>query len=90
MVFETEAGIGLMHFQKNSVDHPNGQEFASVMSHRLKIEWATVGNSVDCGVFAMRHMETWFGVTKEKWDSDFPLTLTEKKVSLILLWKSMI
>ena len=28
---------------------------------RLKLPWATKDNKVDCGVFVMRHMETYFG-----------------------------
>ncbi|MFS7912147.1 putative Ulp1 protease family catalytic domain, papain-like cysteine peptidase superfamily [Helianthus anomalus] len=44
-----------------SVHHPKCLGFEPVISKRLEIEWATVGNSVDCGVFAMRHMEIWFG-----------------------------
>ncbi|KAJ0489482.1 putative papain-like cysteine peptidase superfamily [Helianthus annuus] len=53
------------------VRHPKCLEFEPVIPKRLEIEWATVGNSVDCGVFAMRHMETWFGETNLKWDSGF-------------------
>ncbi|KAF5821475.1 hypothetical protein HanRHA438_Chr01g0014871 [Helianthus annuus] len=49
------------------------------MSYRLEIEWATIGNIVDYGVFAMRHMETWFGVTHEKWYSGFQLTQKVRK-----------
>ncbi|MFS7912143.1 putative papain-like cysteine peptidase superfamily [Helianthus anomalus] len=62
-----------------SVHHPKCLEFEPVIPKRLEIEWATVGNSVDCGVFAMRHLETWFGETDLKWDSGFPLTHTQKK-----------
>ncbi|KAJ0678365.1 putative papain-like cysteine peptidase superfamily [Helianthus annuus] len=54
-----------------SVRHPKCLEFEPVIPKRLEIEWATIGNSVDCGVFAMRHMETWFGETDLKWDSGF-------------------
>ncbi|KAM0015302.1 hypothetical protein Hdeb2414_s0033g00724461 [Helianthus debilis subsp. tardiflorus] len=39
--------------------------------YRLEIEWATVGNTVDCRVFTMRHMETWFRETDLKWDNGF-------------------
>ncbi|KAJ0591743.1 putative Ulp1 protease family catalytic domain, papain-like cysteine peptidase superfamily [Helianthus annuus] len=63
-----------------SIRHPKCLEFEPVIPKRLEIEWATVRNSVDCGVFAMRHMETWFGETDLKCDSGFPLTHTQKKV----------
>ncbi|KAF5783673.1 hypothetical protein HanRHA438_Chr11g0522831 [Helianthus annuus] len=49
-----------------AVDHPKGHEFEEAMPYRLAIEWATVGIYVDCGLFAMRHMETWFGSNKGK------------------------
>ncbi|MFS7979541.1 hypothetical protein Hanom_Chr10g00928911 [Helianthus anomalus] len=60
-------------------DVPNG------VRYRLEIEWAIVGNTVDCGVFAMRHMETWFRETDLKWDSGFPLAHTPKKACLTRL-----
>ncbi|MFS7942736.1 hypothetical protein Hanom_Chr06g00491901 [Helianthus anomalus] len=56
------------------VDHPKGRDFDGVMSYGLEIEWATIGTIVDYGFFAMQHMETWFGVTQEKWYSGFQLT----------------
>ncbi|KAJ0459753.1 putative papain-like cysteine peptidase superfamily [Helianthus annuus] len=33
-----------------SVRHPKCLEFEPVIPKRLEIEWATIGNSVDCGV----------------------------------------
>ncbi|MFS7956844.1 hypothetical protein Hanom_Chr07g00659381 [Helianthus anomalus] len=54
---------------------------------RLEFEWKTVNNTVDCGVFVMRHMETWFGVTTDKWDSGFPLSHKETKACLTRLRK---
>ncbi|KAI7729901.1 hypothetical protein M8C21_009484 [Ambrosia artemisiifolia] len=35
----------------------------------------------------MRHMETWVGITKEKWNRSFPLETREKKAKLNLLRK---
>ncbi|MFS8026599.1 putative Ulp1 protease family catalytic domain, papain-like cysteine peptidase superfamily [Helianthus anomalus] len=70
-----------------SIRHPKSLEFDRVIPRRVEIEWATIGNSVDCGVFAMRHMETWFGETGEKWDSGFPCAHTQKKASLTRLRK---
>ncbi|MFS7902384.1 hypothetical protein Hanom_Chr01g00010651 [Helianthus anomalus] len=70
-----------------TISHPKSSEFDRVIPRRLEIEWATIGNSVDCGVFAMRHTETWFGETDVKWDSGFPLAHTQKKSSLTRLRK---
>ncbi|MFS8016357.1 hypothetical protein Hanom_Chr15g01367641 [Helianthus anomalus] len=58
-----------------------------MLPHRLDFDWKTSGNKVDCGVFVMRHMETWFGVTVDKWDSGFPLEPGPKKATLTQLRK---
>ncbi|KAJ0780734.1 putative papain-like cysteine peptidase superfamily [Helianthus annuus] len=70
-----------------SVNHPKCGQFEGIILERLEIEWATVGNNVDCGVFAMRHMETWCGETELKWDSEFPLAHTQNKAYLTRLRK---
>lgn len=36
----------------------------------LKMSWQTVYNSTDCGIFLMRHMETFKGDVKN-WEIDF-------------------
>ncbi|KAJ0522260.1 putative papain-like cysteine peptidase superfamily [Helianthus annuus] len=69
------------------VGHPKYLQFENAIPHRLEFDWETVGNKVDCGVFVMRHMETWFSVTVEKWDSGFPLSHTKKKACLTRLRK---
>ncbi|KAM0038853.1 hypothetical protein Hdeb2414_s0013g00420501 [Helianthus debilis subsp. tardiflorus] len=69
------------------VNHPKCTEIDNALPHRLDFEWETVNNTVDCGVFVMRHMETWFGITVEKWDSGFPLAHTAKKACLTRLRK---
>ncbi|MFS7926871.1 hypothetical protein Hanom_Chr04g00302231 [Helianthus anomalus] len=52
------------------VNHPKSAEIEIADVVRLEFEWKTVNNIVDCRVFVMRrHMETWFGVTTDKWDS---------------------
>ncbi|MFS8007861.1 hypothetical protein Hanom_Chr14g01265911 [Helianthus anomalus] len=48
------------------VDHPKGHEFEEAMPYRLAIEWAAAGIYLDCGLFAMRHMETWFWSNKRE------------------------
>ena len=39
---------------------------------RLTMSWGTVYNKVDCGVFAMRHMESYFGEKGSKWKCGLP------------------
>ncbi|MFS7906636.1 hypothetical protein Hanom_Chr01g00061561 [Helianthus anomalus] len=53
-------------FYLKAIDHPKGHEFEEAMPYRLAIEWATAGVYLDCGLFAMRHMETWFRSNKGK------------------------
>ncbi|KAJ0703843.1 putative papain-like cysteine peptidase superfamily [Helianthus annuus] len=69
------------------VNHPKCTQIENALPHKLDFEWMTVNSMVDCGVFVMRHMETWFGITVEKWDSGFPLVHTAKKACLTRLRK---
>ncbi|MFS7993874.1 hypothetical protein Hanom_Chr12g01099201 [Helianthus anomalus] len=62
-------------------------ELENALPHRLDFECKTYNNTMYCGVVVMRHMETWFGITVEKWDSGFPLDHTNKKVCLTHLRK---
>ncbi|CAI9285150.1 unnamed protein product [Lactuca saligna] len=39
----------------------------SIKPQLLEMSWRTVKNKVDCGVFAMRHMETYMGQPLSKW-----------------------
>ncbi|KAI3510419.1 hypothetical protein L1887_17392 [Cichorium endivia] len=41
-----------------SVNHPKAEEFKRVEVTRLEMSWMTLDNHTDCGVFTMRHMET--------------------------------
>ncbi|MFS7980245.1 hypothetical protein Hanom_Chr10g00937171 [Helianthus anomalus] len=63
----------------NIVNHPKSAEFEIADVVRLEFEWKTVNNTVDCGVFVMRHMETWFGVTTDKWDRDSHLGIRTRR-----------
>ncbi|KAF5798078.1 hypothetical protein HanPI659440_Chr07g0258271 [Helianthus annuus] len=45
---------------------------------------------MDCGVVVMRHMETWFGITVEKWNNGFLLDHTTKKAFLTHLRKKYV
>lgn len=61
----------------------------------VNISWKTRNNYTDCGVFIMRHMETFKGVTTSEWKAGFKLErfdqseqierLREKYASKILL-----
>nr|KAJ0227372.1 hypothetical protein LSAT_V11C100031940 [Lactuca sativa] len=44
-----------------SQNHPKAEMFSHVIPHRLEMPWRTINNSIDCGVFTMRHMETYMG-----------------------------
>ncbi|KAF5769165.1 hypothetical protein HanXRQr2_Chr14g0645081 [Helianthus annuus] len=67
------------------VNDPKYRQIEKAVPQRLDFEWKTVGNRVDCWVFVMRHMKTWFGVTVDKWDSGFPLEPSPKKATLTWL-----
>ncbi|MFS7890221.1 hypothetical protein Hanom_Chr13g01189421 [Helianthus anomalus] len=73
----------------SEVQHPKGVEFERANPYRLDIDSATTKNDVDFGVFTIRYMKTWMGVTKKKFHSFFPLTRTEKKSKLTLLRKKI-
>ncbi|KVH88430.1 Peptidase C48, SUMO/Sentrin/Ubl1 [Cynara cardunculus var. scolymus] len=45
----------------NVVVHPTGRELDEIGQQRLRMDWQTQNNFDDCGVFAMRHMETYMG-----------------------------
>ena len=43
------------------VKHKSASQLENVEPQRLKMNWRTRGNYNDCGVFCMRHMETYMG-----------------------------
>ena len=45
--------------------------FSHVMPHRLEMPWRTINNSIDCGVFTMRHMETYMGGSMNEFKAGF-------------------
>jgi len=45
-----------------SVSHKNGVKIRSASPIRLEMLCRTTTNKVDCGIFLMRHMETYHGV----------------------------
>ncbi|KAL8215732.1 hypothetical protein R6Q57_022569 [Mikania cordata] len=50
-----------------SKDHPNTLKIYHLTSILLDLPWKTTKNRVDCGVFSMRHMETYMGGGVKKW-----------------------
>ncbi|KAL8209623.1 hypothetical protein R6Q57_006355 [Mikania cordata] len=50
--------------------HPNRRHIKTAKIHRLSLQWRNQINKVDCGVFLMRHMETYRGGLLD-WDCGF-------------------
>ncbi|KAF5818743.1 putative Ulp1 protease family catalytic domain, papain-like cysteine peptidase superfamily [Helianthus annuus] len=69
------------------VNHPKRIQIQQVFPRRLNLSWAVRGNKVDCGVYAIRHMETYMGVTSDKWHCGFPNEPRKIKGKLNLLRK---
>lgn len=57
------------------VNHPQANAIGELRAKRYIMPWCTMENKVDCGIFVMRHMETYNGESMEIWDcgldSDF-------------------
>ncbi|PWA52864.1 hypothetical protein CTI12_AA450410 [Artemisia annua] len=51
--------------------HPKFQIMRFCKPSILKMAWRTRRNENDCGIFAMRHMETYNGQKVEEWNSGF-------------------
>nr|KAJ0212728.1 hypothetical protein LSAT_V11C400161590 [Lactuca sativa] len=54
-----------------SQNHPKAEMFSHVMPHRLEMPWRTINNNIDCGVFTMRHMETYMGGSMNEFKAGF-------------------
>ncbi|CAI9294151.1 unnamed protein product [Lactuca saligna] len=52
---------------------------------RIRMIWRTQKIKVDCGVFTMRHMETYMGEKDGKWNSRFGKENYAQKVTLDFL-----
>lgn len=44
-------------------------QIAQTHTERLEMPWRTKSNNVDCGIFAMRHMETYCGNKLRGWNN---------------------
>ncbi|PWA66942.1 ulp1 protease family, C-terminal catalytic domain-containing protein [Artemisia annua] len=80
--------------------HPNASTMRRVWPRRLEMAWRTTNNNKDCGVFVMRHMETYDGTSIASWNpglkpegdgQDAQLDdLRKKYVTCLLVWKNNI
>ena len=52
-------------------EHPMTPKMVSKKPVRVQMEWRTSQNKIDCGVFTMRHMETFMSTYRRKWVTDF-------------------
>ena len=46
-------------------------DIARVTPTRMQMPWRDTNNTVDCGIYTMRHMETFTGQTYKTWDCGF-------------------
>ncbi|KAL8227401.1 hypothetical protein R6Q59_000134 [Mikania micrantha] len=69
------------------VGHPKANDIGSSKIEKLKNNWATTKNFVNCGVFVMRHMEMFMGNHIRSWDCGFPKDEKSKKAKCTLLRK---
>ncbi|KAL8214532.1 hypothetical protein R6Q57_003981 [Mikania cordata] len=56
-----------------SISHKEAKNVKMSKIVRFKMPWRTSHNHVDCGVFLMRHMETYQGNDEKEWDAGFAL-----------------
>ncbi|XP_035830816.1 uncharacterized protein LOC118480200 [Helianthus annuus] len=64
-----------VYLEKNG--HPAGGVIDKVEPVRLEMPWRTKNNVIDCGVFLMRHMETYKGVSGKGWECGFSNECTD-------------
>ncbi|MFS7937671.1 putative papain-like cysteine peptidase superfamily [Helianthus anomalus] len=60
-----------------NIGHPVGGVIGQVEPVRLEMPWRTKHNVIDCGVFLMRHMETYKGVDGNGWECGFSNECTD-------------
>ncbi|KAL8256283.1 hypothetical protein R6Q59_031350 [Mikania micrantha] len=62
--------------------HPIAFTMKTCKPKRLSMPWRTLNNSVDCGVFAMRHMETFKGTSVKEWKCGLTVESDEQQRQL--------
>ncbi|KAJ9553565.1 hypothetical protein OSB04_017610 [Centaurea solstitialis] len=50
----------------NFIDDGRAKKLSKAKQKREKMLWRTTGNKIDCGIFVMRHMETFMGGNKNQ------------------------
>ncbi|KAJ9541227.1 hypothetical protein OSB04_027733 [Centaurea solstitialis] len=55
------------------IDDGRAKKLSKAKQKREKMVWRTTENKIDCGIFVMRHMETFMGGNVSKWVSGFAL-----------------
>ena len=50
---------------------------------RLEMPWRNSENKNDCGIYSMRHMETYFGEGIEEWDSGLVAKNNKDQMSIL-------
>uniref|UniRef100_A0A164Y8A6 Ubiquitin-like protease family profile domain-containing protein n=1 Tax=Daucus carota subsp. sativus TaxID=79200 RepID=A0A164Y8A6_DAUCS len=65
-------------------------DYFSIVPERLEMEWQTVYNDVDCGVFVMHHMGTYFGGGTSSWDAKIKKESYEQVMQLNDLRQDML
>lgn len=64
-------------------------DLANVTITRLEMKWRTEKNQFDCGIYAIRHMETYKGNGVRSWESKL-LTENDKVMTKIIMLFSSI
>lgn len=49
-------------------EHPKAISMSRCKVNKWRLKWKTIYNGVDCGIFVMRHMETFKGEQQAKYD----------------------
>ncbi|KAJ9560059.1 hypothetical protein OSB04_005219 [Centaurea solstitialis] len=61
------------------VNHAQADVIAQLRPKRHIMEWCSMENKVDCGIFVMRHMEAYNGENMEAWNCGFDTDLKKQK-----------
>ncbi|KAJ0764907.1 hypothetical protein HanPI659440_Chr08g0297451 [Helianthus annuus] len=60
-----------------NIGYPAGKVISQVEPVRLEMPWRTKHNVINCGIFLMRHMEMYKGVTGKAWECRFSNECTD-------------
>ncbi|CAI9259833.1 unnamed protein product [Lactuca saligna] len=72
--FDDKYGVVFKPLYLKEINHVKANEMAdkNLTPVRLIMPWRTVYNKVDCGIFARRHMESYFREKSYKWKCGLP------------------